>query len=135
MFSALSTVAIFLVFGQLLVIFYKATATELNDLSFRARKKGNSNPFKEVVRTVKQLQRLNLAARLVNERFDLLLKSIYCWSVVYMVSVTYFFVQSAYQRQIEWAVWDVCQLLEYFLRLIMIFYTVDRIRKAVLRIS
>ena len=97
MFTALSVVAILLVFDQLLAVYYKVAATELDALDIKANtKKGSINLFKEAVRKVKQLQRLNLGARLVNVRLNLLLNVVCCWTVIYMVSVTYFFVLSVY---------------------------------------
>ena len=136
MFTALSVVAILLVFDQLLAVYYKVAATELDALYIKANnKKGSINLFKEAVRIVKQLQRLNLSARLVNVRLNLLLNVVCCWTVIHMVSVTYFFVLSVYQRQIVGAIWDIYQLLEHFIRIIVICHTTDRIQKAVIRIS
>ena len=84
---------------------------------------------------MKQLQRLNLSARLVNVRLNLLLNVVCCWTVIHMVSVTYFFVLSVYQRQIVGAIWDIYQLLEHFIRIFVICHTTDRIQKAVIGLA
>lgn len=129
--SALSPLAVFTLFGNLVTLYFRVIETDLLPLERNSRTSAQLNADK-ISATMHNIKLLNDFARLLHSRFDVLIVLIVCWSFISLIAASYYLVEyTFYMQNVLGVVWDAYQMVEYYTRLVVICHSVDGIHSAV----